>query len=209
MFHTIHQATRYGERERADPDCVLVRASEDLLVLRDEVLGDRETPVVGVSLRAHERSLVLRPEDVRAVVGPGVRVYVVESDGLLAELRNLLGPCLRLDRGTVRIWSPGARMRCEPADHPVVVALEGEDRADTMEEFGYHYDLARPRVRGRVSIIEDARALLDYELARAEEQTMKTHERLRDAQIECHRLRSRVEAAEASLAVARGSADQR
>jgi hypothetical protein len=196
-----------GRIEGADPDYVVVRSHEQLLCLRDEVLGEREHPVIGLTLRAYEHEPVLDAREIRSVVGGGVRIYLIADDDLLEELGELLGSHLRLDRGTVRLWGAGAGIRCDPSDHPVIVALEGEDSADTLEELGYQFDLSRPRVRGRISLIEDARALLEHELERAHEQNRKTHERLRDAQIECHGLRTRAEAAEASLAAAQPPTD--
>jgi hypothetical protein len=190
-----------------DPDYVVVHSHEQLLGLQTEILGEREQPLIGLTLRVYEHAPVLDAWQVRRLTGPGIRIYLIADDDLLDDLHDLLGSHLKLDRGTVRLWCPGAGKRCDPSDHPVVVALEGEDPADTLEELGYQFDLSRPRVRGRISLIEDARALLEHELARAHEQNRMTHERWRDAQIECHGLRTRAEAAEASLAAAQPPTD--
>jgi hypothetical protein len=206
VIRTLAEGTSPIAVAGADPDYAVIDSVEDLKRLRAEILSERDQPIVGLTFRAHERTPVLDAREIRSVVGVGVPIYLIGEDDLLDELRALLGSRLRLDRGTIRLWWPGASTRCDPNAHPVVVALEGEESSDTIEELGYQFDLSRPRVRGRISLIEDARALLEHELASANEQNRRTHERLRDAQIECHSQRTRAEAAEASLAAARGQA---
>jgi hypothetical protein len=111
---------------------------------------------------------VLPCADVRALVGAGVRIYLLASDELLCELREALGPRLALDRGAVRVWWPGAEASCDPADHPAVLALEDEPCAMTLEELALQFDLTRPRVRAHIKLIEDARAFVEHELALAQ-----------------------------------------
>jgi hypothetical protein len=185
--------------EASDPEYVVVHSDEDLRRLGQEILGERDGPIVGVTLRDGTHEPVLRASDIRTVVGDGVRIYLVADEQLLLGLREILGPRLRLDAGTLRVWWPGAAMRCEPSDHPVVVGLEDEDYLDTLQELAREYDLSRPHVRSQVRVIEDARALLEHEILRVQEYNRRVHERLRDAQIECHRLRTRAEVAEAQL----------
>jgi hypothetical protein len=190
-----------------DPDCLAIATGRDLRRLCADILGARAQPVVGLTLD-DDGAPVLACSDVRAVVGAGVRIYLVFSDALLRELRESLGPRLALDRGTVRVWWPGASARCDPGDHPTVLALEGEPSAVTVEELALQFDLTRPRVRAHIRLIEDARAFVEHELAGAQQHNHKVHERLRDAQIECHNLRTRAEAAEASLAAAQRPPDR-
>jgi hypothetical protein len=187
------------EAETSDPEYVVVHSDDDLRRLGHEILGERDLPIVGVTLRDGTHEPVLRASDIRTVVGEGVRIYLVADDQLLLELREILGPRLRLDGGTLRIWWPGAAVRCDPSDHPVVVGLEDEDYLDTREEFAREFDLSRPHVRSQVRVIEDARAFLEHEILRVQEYNRRIHERLRDAQIECHRLRTRAELAEARV----------
>jgi hypothetical protein len=189
-----------GGREVSDPDYVLVRTTEDLERFSDDIHDDRDYPIVGLTLRSNSHEPVLRAGDIRGVVGPGVRIYLLTNDELLFDLQELLSSRLRLWSGAIRVWWPGVSAASSPADHPVVVGLEGEDYTVTLEEFAHEFDLSRPRVRSRMRVSEDARAFLERELAEAQEQHRRTHERLRDAQIECHRLRSRAEAAEAGQA---------
>lgn len=206
MFQEFEQAGGHGcGREAEAVGCVAVSTREQLSILGAEVLGDREHPVVGLTLGVYEDAPVLSPRDVRAVVGPQASIYLVEDDEMLIGLGEMLGSNLRLDRGSARIWWPGSgSRRCDPADHPVVFGLKSEDPADTLKDFCYQFDLTRPRVRGRINLIEDGRAFLENELDRAHEQSRKIHERLRDAQIEVHRQRLRAEEAEAHLATVLG-----
>lgn len=182
--------------EASDPGYVVVHSDDDLRRLGHEVLGERDRAIVGVTLRDGTHEPVLRASDIRTVVGDDVRIYLVADERLLLDLREILGPRLRLDTGTLRIWWPGAAVRCDPSDHPVVVGLEDEDYLDTLGEFAHAFDLSRPHVRSQVRMIEDARAFLEHEILRVQEYNRRIHERLRDAQIECHRLRTRAELAE-------------
>jgi hypothetical protein len=191
-----------------DPDCVLVVDGRELRRMCADVLDARAQPVVALTLDA-DGVPVLTFADVRAVVGAGVRIYLIAGeDELLHELRATLGPALALDRGAARVWWPGAGPRCDPADHPLVLALEDEPSAVTLEELALQFDLSRPRVREQVRLIEDTRAFLEHELAGAREQSHKIHERLRDMQIECHSLRTRAQEAQARLEAAERSRDR-
>lgn len=183
-----------------DHDYIVVQSDEDLERLGEDILGERSRPIIGMTMRAGEREPVLGAHQIRGLVGAGVRIYLVAEEELLDALRGILGSRLRLDAGSVRIWWPGASKDADPADHPVVTALIDEDPADTLAEFEQEFDLSRPLVRRRVRTIDDARAFLEYEIARLQEHSRGVEERLRDTQIECHRLRIRAEAAEASLA---------
>jgi hypothetical protein len=186
--------------EASDPNYVVVRSIEDVERLCRDILGDRDDPVVGLTHRVGVREPVLRCCDVRTVIGASVRVYLLDDEELLAGLRKLLGSALRLDAGSIRVWWPGASPGCDPARHPRVTGLHDEDYIDTLEQFAHEYHLSRPVVREHVSMIEDARALLEHEMVRVEEYNRRIHERLRDAHLDCHALRARAEAAEARSA---------
>ncbi|MGP0100650.1 MAG: hypothetical protein ACLPUT_03390 [Solirubrobacteraceae bacterium] len=201
MAHSIDDRLLSSLLDAHDADCIAVETRRDVHRMCADILGAREQPVVGLTLDA-DGVPVLACGDVRAVVGAGVRIYLLADDDLLHDLREALGPRLALEPGTVRVWWPGAGVRCDPADHPAVLALEGEPGAVTLEELALRFDLTRPRVRAQIRLIEDARAFVEHELTLAQQQSHKVHERLRDAQIECHALRTRAEAAEASLAAA-------
>jgi hypothetical protein len=190
-----------------DPDYVVVTTGHELQRLCAEILGPREQPLIGLTLDA-DGVPVLACADVRVVVGAGARIHLLSSDDLLDALRAELGPRLALDRGTARVWWPGACVRSDPSDHPVVIALEDEPCAVTLAELALQFDLTRPRVRAYIRLIEDARAFVEHELGGAQQHNHKVHERLRDVQIECHSLRQRAEAAEARLAAAPRPSDR-
>jgi hypothetical protein len=186
-----------------------VETVQDLRRLCADVESRRDVPVLAATLGAGEDEPVLDCEQVRALVGEDVRIYLICGDDLLYDMREMLGADMALERGMVRIFWPGAGARSLAADHPGVIALEGESPEATMEELALQFDLSRPRVRGEIRLIEDARAFLECELARAQQHTHRVAERLRDAKIECHELRTRAEAAEATLAELRSAPGSR
>jgi hypothetical protein len=184
----------------SDPDYIVVRSSCDVQRLSADVLGERDRLIVGLTHGEDGNEPVLIASDVRALVGPGVHIYLIPTDDLLAELRDEIGPRLTLERASARIWWPGASVRCDPGDHPLVVALDAEPQADTLLEFSHQLDLSRPYVREQIVLVEDSRAFLEHELARAVARNRQAHQRLRDVQVECHRMRTRAQQAEARLA---------
>lgn len=199
-----------GHRARpSDPDYMVVRTRADALRLSADILGEREGPLVGLTEGEDSCEPVLAARDVRALVGMGVRIYLIADEEVLEQLREKVGPRLALERSAVRVWWPGASVRCNPFDHPLVLALEGERPADILEELSHQLDLSRPYVRAQITQLEDARAYVEHELTRVERRNHEIHERLRDTQIECHRQRTRAEAAEARLAAAERLPDQR
>lgn len=199
MAFTIDDRLLLGLCDRPERDCVLVHSQEDVRAMCADILGHREQPVVAITPDIDGQP-VLACSDVRAVVGPSARIYLVCDSDLLRGLRELLGSRLTVGEGCVRTWWPGADARCDPADHPSVLALEGEPAEVTLEEFAHQFDLTRPRVRAQIRLIEDACAFAEHELSLAYAHNHDVQERLRDAQIECHGLRTRAEAAEAKLA---------
>jgi hypothetical protein len=188
--------------EPSDPDYVVIQTADDLQRLSADILGDRDRPIVGLTLSVEGYEPVLAASDVRAVVGPGVRIYLIPDDDLLQEFQEMIGPRLKTERAAARIWWPGASVRCDPVNHPLVVALEGERPEDTFEEFTEQFHLSRPRVRREIMLMEDARAYLEHELNGMQQCNRELAERLRDTQVECHRLRTRAERAEARLTAA-------
>jgi hypothetical protein len=168
MAFSLDDGLLSGCLDVPDPDYVVVATAHELQRLCLDILGPRVGPVVGLALD-DDGVPVLACADVRAVVGAGVRIYLLASDDLLCELRDELGPRLALDRGSVRVWWPGAEARCDPADHPLVHALEDEPCAATLEEFALQFDLTRPRVRAQIKLIEDARAFVEHELVIAQQ----------------------------------------
>jgi hypothetical protein len=187
-----------GAGEASDPEYVAVRTAEELERLCDDIYGERDYPIVGLTMRRESSEPILRASDIRGVVGPGVRIYLLTNEELLYEMQELVGSRAGLWSGAIRIWWPGVSARSDPGDHPLVVGLEDEDYTVTLEEFANEFDLSRPRVRNRMRLVYDSRAFLERQLHDSQGQNRRTHERLRDAQIECHRLRTRAEVAEAA-----------
>jgi hypothetical protein len=186
-------------RRATDPTCAIVDGEDALAAMADEVLGEREHPIVGLALRADAPEPVLPADHVQALLAPGARLYLVLDDELLDGLARLLGDGLSLRRGTARIWWPGAG-EGDPREHPLVCALADEPDELLLREFARALDLSRPRVRREVAFLEETHELLELELADLRRQLAEVHERLRDVQIECHGLRMRAQAAEARLA---------
>jgi DNA-binding transcriptional ArsR family regulator len=207
MALTIDQQLLREALEVCDADCIAIETMQELRGLCAEIFARRDRPLVGLTLGEDGARPVIACRDVRALVGRGVPIYLIRSDELLHAMRELIGGRLAVDRGAVRIWWPGANAGCDPGDHPAVLALEGEPPRITLEELAQQFELTRPRVRGHIRLIEDARVFLEHELTRAQEQSRRVHERLRDTQIECHSLRTRAEAAEARLAAVKHPTD--
>jgi hypothetical protein len=199
---TIDDELQLGYAPVLDADCVAVETAGDLRRFCSDILSARERPLVGFAPGLEGEECRLTFADIRQAVGPGVRIYRISCEDLLHDLREMLGPELAIQLGTVRIWWPTVGERVDPGEHPAVAALEGEPRHILVEELASQFDLSRPRVRAQIRLIEDARAFVEYELTRAVEQNRRMHEQLRDVQIECHGLRMRAEVAEANLGAA-------
>lgn len=187
------------ECEASDPDYVVVRTGGDLERLCDDITAEREYPIVGLTLRSCSRDPVLRACDIRAVVGGGTRIYLIEDELLLQDLQDVLGGRLAIWSGAIRVWWPDVSSCGDSRAHPLIVGLEDEDYRVTLDEFAHEFDLSRPRVRSRLRLIDDSRALLQRELAELREERHRLLERIRDCQIEAHGLRSRAETAEDAL----------
>jgi hypothetical protein len=196
---TVDDELQLGCVPVVDGDCFAVETAGELRRFCSDILWARERPLVGFAPDLDGDEPALTFADIRQAVGPGVAIYRISREDLLYDLREMLGPELALEPGSVRIWWPAAGERVDPTDHPLVSVLDGEPHELLLEELAGQFDLSRPRVRAHVRLIEDARAFVECELDRAVEQNRRLHERLRDTQIVCHTLRIRAEAAEASL----------
>jgi hypothetical protein len=142
------------------------------------------TESVGAPMLAYDR--------VRAVVGAGPRIYLIEGEYLLDCLADLLGRGLALSADSARIWWPELTVGSDPGEHPLVLYLDHEPDSSMLEEFTRQFDLSRPLVRQEIKLIEDARARAEHELAQAREEN-------RNMKIERHDALSRAERAEARL----------
>jgi hypothetical protein len=177
---------------------ITVSDDQDLQAMASYLLsGDRDQPAIALT-SGSTGQLVLAPDKVREIVG-GAQIYLVTGEDLLLHFEGLLGPNLALPSGAVRIWWPELTVESDPLEHPAVLQLEDEPEADTLGEFARCFELSRPTVRREITLIEDARRLVECELEEAREQQRRTDERLRDTQVECHEQETRTEEAEARL----------
>ncbi len=153
---------------------------------------DRRQPVVGLARSLDSAGSVLTADDVRAIVGPGPRIYYLPEKDMRRRLRNVLGSALELPAGGVRVWWPRLSRDSEGGEHPLVLGLDGEPEANLLAEFERQFHLSHPVVRREIRLIEELRRLAERELeqARAENRNM---------QIEHYEAIRRAEAAEASL----------
>lgn len=150
---------------------MIVRSQQALRGMEADLRSDRRVhPVVGLASLEEINEPVLAAQRVREIVGVGPRIYYVRGAYLLRCLRGMLGGSLALPAGGARVWWPGIATRCDPAAHPLVLALDSESQADMLAEFARQIDLSRPLVRVEIALIEDVRRLAEEELARARAQ---------------------------------------
>jgi hypothetical protein len=184
----------------SDVDPVVVASKPALRSMQAYLLScDRQQPAIALTRSVDSDEPVLAPEQVRAIVGPGPRIYYVSAEYLLRRLQGMLGRKLALPAGGARIWWPDLSTRSDPSEHPFVLALAGEPQSSMLVEFARQFDLSRPLVRREIKLIEDTRRLAEYQLAQAVEQNRTTEQRLRDTQLERHREATRADAAEMRL----------
>jgi hypothetical protein len=178
---------------------IVVARDQDLQAMANYLFaGDRDQPAVALTSGTTGQP-VLAPDRVRSLVGGDTRIYVVTGTDALLDLEGLLGSNLALPVAAARIWWPALTFESDPLEHPVVLQLEDEPEAAMLEELVRCFQLSRPLVRREISLIEDARALLEHELAQAREQQRETDERLRDIQVKRHEQATRAEEAQALL----------
>jgi len=176
-----------GLAERiGDLGVVEVGTKQELRSLVGYLLGERSQPVIALALLDGADMTVLPPRGVRAIVGPGPRIYVLRRDALLGQLTKALGRGLTLTVGAARIWWPGLARTSDPFDHPLVVQVESEQAGSLLEEFARQFDLSRPRVREEIKNLDGVRGLLEFELERTQDALATSDERLRDEQIARH-----------------------
>jgi hypothetical protein len=182
-----------------DVDACVVASEPDVRRMVAELLsGDRVQPAVGITSMPDSDELVLTAAGVLEVVGPSARIYLVTGEDALRGVDECLGRGLALLPGAVRVWWSGLTLGSDPADHPLVTRIDDEDDAGMLAEFRRRFDLSRPTVRREIRELEDLRALLEREL---------THERRenQNLKVEFRQMRTRAEAAEASLMSERSS----
>lgn len=152
-------------------EVIVVRSERALREMEAHLFsGERVYPVVGIA-RLEDVSLpVLAPEQVRAVVGAGPRIYYLPG-GFLQRLQGVLGRALALPAGGVRVWWPLLTRGSDPEAHPFVLALDSESQAHVLAELARRFDLSRPCVRRELTLIESICALAEHELSQARRQS--------------------------------------
>jgi hypothetical protein len=156
--------TRHGSPAAIAQETIEVRTTAQLRDLETDLFGDRDVAVVVIAQAEEGELPALNPEDVRRVVGPNARIYVVLSTSLLGRLTRVLGAGLSVYCGEVRVLWPGLSSRDDPADHPLVKALPGEPQKDTLRELELQFDLSRPHVRREIKQLDELRAMAEIEL---------------------------------------------
>jgi hypothetical protein len=194
-----------GNLETDSNELITVANKADLQSMAAYLLDSSRTrPAVGLAAMLIDAVPVFSPAGIRSVVGPEVRIYFIPGEGLLRELKEVVGRGLALPLGAARVWWPVVTVRSDPGDHPLVLPLDVERPEEALAEFVHQFDLSRPHVRRELKLLKDALAFGEYRVEQIEEKERRTAEQRRRAQIECHRERTRAEQAEAELASLRG-----
>lgn len=156
---------------------IVVRSEAGLRCLEAHLFDPREDAVVALTRSLETEGPVLAPDNVRALVGAAPRIYFIAEERLLLRLQHTLGGALGPPLVGARVWWPGLSARSNPGDHPLVLALDEEPQESLLAEFTRQFDLSRPDVRREIGLIEDTRALAEYELAQAQKQLRSSGER--------------------------------
>ena len=167
---------------RAHPGAVVVVRSKAVMRSFEAYLfAEREQPVVGVARSLDSDEPAIAAEVLRSVVGPEPRIYYIPNEYMLRRLSYTVGQELCLTVGAARVWWPGLSTRSDPGDHPLVVALESERAAATLEELARSFDLSRPRVRTELKLLEGALALAEHRLSEERSRSAEAAQRARVA----------------------------
>jgi len=97
----------------------------------------REELVVVLSSRAKEQWPPLDVDDVRAIVGPGARIYILPTGGLSLDLNERLPGRLTPYNGSVGAWLPGFGPESDLREHPIVFDPTGEYGLRTLRQLAY------------------------------------------------------------------------
>jgi len=171
-------------------------SSDELLVVRDKsgvkdlesrlLSPERASPIIGLSRSRDTDEPTLAYEDVLAIVGPRVPVYLILGTQQHTSLQRTLTRKLALSSGASRIWWPGLSRRSDSRDHPAILHLGGEDEDGMILEFARQWDLSRPHVRREMKLLDGALSMAEHDLAVAVEEQRALAQQLRDTQIAHH-----------------------
>jgi hypothetical protein len=138
------------QREATGSECnyglgvVDVKTERDLGTLVEFLLGERCMPVVALAPIKDDDMVVLAPQCVRAVIGPGAPLYIMQHEHLLDRLTSALGRELTLTVGAARVWWPGLTRVSDPLDHPLVTQMESEQAGSLLEKFALRFRSQSP-----------------------------------------------------------------
>ncbi len=117
---------------------LLVQNHAEVQELAEVVLDPgREELVVVLSSRAKEQWPPLDVNDVRAIVGPGARIYVLPTGGLSLDLNERLPGRLTPYNGSVGAWLPGFGPESDLREHPIVFDPTGEYGLRALRQLAY------------------------------------------------------------------------
>ena len=120
------------------PPYLLVHNHAEVQELAEVVLNPgREELVVVLSSRAKEQWPPLDVDDVRAIVGPGARIYILPTGGLSLDLNERLPGRLTPYNGSVGAWLPGFGPESDPREHPIVFDPTGEYGLRALRQLAY------------------------------------------------------------------------
>jgi hypothetical protein len=117
---------------------LLVANHAEVQELAEVVLNPgREDLVVVLSSRAKEQWPPLDVDDVRAIVGPGARIYILPTGGLSLDLNERLPGRLTPYNGSVGTWLPGFGPESDLREHPIVFDPTGEYGLRALRQLAY------------------------------------------------------------------------
>ncbi|HTU79393.1 MAG TPA: hypothetical protein VMF09_11590 [Solirubrobacteraceae bacterium] len=108
------------------------------------VLPGRRYPIVGLTCRPGlRREPALSVERAKAVVWPGVPIYIIEPRESRT-LNDLLPPNLGAYNGAVRVWWPGVDENCVASWHPLIHDSRGFYGEDVVERLAEQFATPHP-----------------------------------------------------------------
>jgi hypothetical protein len=202
----------HSAQPATDTDHVVVRSRQELGQLIAEILSpERNHAVIGLTTRPGESEPAIAPGDVRSIVGPAPRIYVIPTGPLTRGLTRSLPARLDVCGGAARIWWPGINPHSDPLDHPLALCHPSTSPSHARAVVAEKYEDTRPLTRRREALLQRQRTL-------TQEHNRHLTDRLSRAEIERDQERVRADQAVAAhrqtqsgdlLALGRGPVDRR
>lgn len=114
----------------------------------------REVPVVALTSRRREREPAIDPDEVLAIVGPGMVVHYVPDGPFTRRLEELLPRRMHVFGGAARIWWPGVGADADPRAHPLVQDRYGVYGSQAVRELREHWAQGPPAAERTVDDAE-------------------------------------------------------